>query len=136
MSYTVAILGASGAVGQEFIRLLEQRAFPVKELRLLASARSAGKSFPFRGKLHTVQEATEESFEGVQIGLCSAGASVSAKWAPVAAAKGTFVIDNTSQFRMDEDVPLVVPECNTAAIESIPARRIIANPNCSTIQMV
>ncbi len=136
MGYKVAILGASGAVGQEFIRLLEQREFPVEELRLLASSRSAGKTYPFRGRLHKVEEVTEASFEGVRIGLFSAGASVSKTWAPIAASKGAVVIDNTSQFRMDEDIPLVVPECNTAAIESLPARRIIANPNCSTIQMV
>jgi aspartate-semialdehyde dehydrogenase len=136
MGYKVAILGASGAVGQEFIRLLEQREFPVEELRLLASSRSAGKTYPFRGRLHKVEEVTEKSFEGVQIGLFSAGASVSKTWAPVAASKGAIVIDNTSQFRMDEDIPLVVPECNTEAIEALPGRRIIANPNCSTIQMV
>jgi aspartate-semialdehyde dehydrogenase len=124
MGYKVAILGASGAVGQEFIRLLEQREFPVEELRLLASSRSAGKTYPFRGRLNKVIEVSEEAFEGVQIGLFSAGASVSKTWAPVAASKGAIVIDNTSQFRMDDDIPLVVPECNTAAIEELPARPI------------
>ena len=131
----VAILGASGAVGQEIIQTLERRNFPVTELRLLASKRSAGKKIPFRGRLHTVQEVTEERFEGIQIGLFSAGGSVSQKWAPVAASKGAYVVDNTSAFRMEPDVPLVVPEVNADALDSIP-RKIIANPNCSTIQMV
>ena len=133
--FTVAVLGASGAVGQEMIKTLEKRNFPIKELRLLASERSAGRKIPFRGRLYTVQPVAENQFDGVQIGLFSAGASVSQKWAPIAASKGCYVIDNTSAFRMDTDVPLVVPEVNADALASIP-RKIIANPNCSTIQMV
>ncbi len=136
MSYTVAILGASGAVGQEALNLIEMRQFPVKELRLLASERSAGKTYPFRGKLLTVEAVKPSSFDGVDIAIFSAGAGPSKKWAPVAAGKGAVVIDNTSAFRMDKDVPLIVPECNIHAIENPPKRGIIANPNCSTIQMV
>lgn len=134
--YTVAILGATGAVGEEFLKVLESRQFPIRELRLLASERSAGRRLPFRGKLHTVQAVKPESFEGVQIGLFSAGGSVSERWAPIAADKGAVVIDNTSHFRMQPDIPLVVPEVNGALLEAIPPRRIFANPNCSTIQMV
>lgn len=134
--FTVAILGASGAVGQEMLRTLEQRGFPTRELRLLASPRSAGRKFPFRGQLHTVQPVSEDAFTGVDFALFSAGGSVSLEWAPKAAAKGAVVIDNTSAFRMEKDIPLVVPECNAHILETLPARRIIANPNCSTIQMV
>ncbi len=134
--YTVAILGASGAVGQELIKVLEQRDFPVGELRLLASPRSAGRKIPFRGQDITVQVVSPEAFEGVQICLFSAGGSVSAEWAPVAAKAGAIVVDNTSQFRMDEDVPLIVPEVNGDLLTERPPRGIIANPNCSTIQMV
>jgi len=136
MSYTVAILGASGAVGQEMLALLEERAFPLREIRLLASERSAGRRFPFRGRMLTVQPVCDEAFEGVDFGLFSAGAGVSRTWAPVAAAKGAVIIDNTSAFRMEDDIPLVVPECNAHKLDPLPARRIIANPNCSTIQMV
>jgi aspartate-semialdehyde dehydrogenase len=132
----VAILGASGAVGQEFLRILEQRQFPLTELRLLASPRSAGRKFPFRGRLVEVQPVTAASFEGIDIGLFSAGGSVSAEWAPVAATAGAIVVDNTSHFRMVEDVPLVVPEVNGDLLATRPPRGIIANPNCSTIQMV
>ncbi len=134
--YTVAILGASGAVGQELIKVLEERDFPVGELRLLASPRSAGRKIPFRGQEITVQVVCPEAFEGVDIGLFSAGGSVSAEWAPVAAKAGAIVVDNTSQFRMDEDVPLIVPEVNGDVLHERPPRGIIANPNCSTIQMV
>jgi aspartate-semialdehyde dehydrogenase len=136
MKYTVAILGASGNVGQEMLNLLEKRSFPLKEVRLLASERSAGRKVPFRGRLLTVEAVSEKSFNGVDIALFSAGGSVSEKWAPVAAKKGAVVIDNTSAFRMDKDVPLIVPECNIDELETLPKRRIIANPNCSTIQMV
>ncbi len=136
MSYTVAILGASGAVGQEARNLLEMREFPLGELRLLASERSAGKTYPFRGRLLEVEAVKPSSFDGVDIAIFSAGADVSRKWAPVAAKKGAIVIDNTSAFRMDADVPLVVPECNIDTLETLPERRIVANPNCSTIQMV
>ena len=132
----VAILGASGAVGQELLSTLEQRQFPCDELVLLASERSAGKKLPFRGRLLEVQAVTETSFEGVQIGLFSAGASISAKWGPIAAAAGAIVVDNTSHFRMHENVPLVVPEVNGDLLSQRPPAGIIANPNCSTIQMV
>ncbi|CAN5207241.1 aspartate-semialdehyde dehydrogenase [soil metagenome] len=132
----VAILGASGAVGQELLSILEQRQFPIGELRLLASERSAGRKFAFRGRLLEVQAVTPESFDNIQIGLFSAGGSISAKWAPIAAAKGCIVIDNTSHFRMKDDVDLIVPEVNGDLLKVKPRSGIIANPNCSTIQMV
>ena len=132
----VAVLGASGAVGQEIIQTLEQRRFPCDELLLLASPRSAGKKIPFRGRLLEVKPVTAESFNGVQIGLFSAGGSVSAEWAPIAAKAGAIVVDNTSHFRMHDDVPLVVPEVNGDLLAQRPPKGIIANPNCSTIQMV
>ncbi|MBI1291158.1 aspartate-semialdehyde dehydrogenase [bacterium] len=132
----IAILGASGAVGQELLKTLEQRQLPIGTLKLLASPRSAGKKFPFRGRLVEVEPVTAEAFNGVQIGLFSAGGSVSAEWAPIAAKAGAIVVDNTSHFRMDEDVPLVVPEVNGDLLTARPPRGIIANPNCSTIQMV
>lgn len=132
----VAILGATGAVGNEFLRVLEQRHFPMRELRLLASPRSAGKQVLFRGKLHTVQAVTREAFAGVDIGLFSAGGSVSVQWAPIAAEQGALVIDNTSAFRMEADVPLVVPEVNGHMLDTRPARGIFANPNCGTIPLV
>lgn len=134
--FVVAILGASGAVGAEFLRILEQRHFPIRELRLLASPRSAGTKLRFRGRLHTVEAVTAESFAGVDFGLFSAGGSVSQQWAPIAAAHGALVIDNTSAFRMDSDVPLIVPEVNGHLLEERPPRGIIANPNCSTIPLV
>jgi aspartate-semialdehyde dehydrogenase len=136
MGYTVAVLGASGAVGQEMIATLERRRFPVAELRLLASERSAGRTTVFAGQRLTVTAVDAKSFEGVDIALFSAGGDVSKKWAPVAASKGALVIDNTSAFRMEADVPLVVPEVNAGALAQRPSRGIIANPNCSTIQMV
>ena len=132
----IAILGASGAVGQEILKTLEQRQFPIGTLKLLASPRSAGKKFPFRGRLVPVEAVTAESFKGVHIGLFSAGGSVSAEWAPIAAAAGAVVVDNTSHFRMMDDVPLVVPEVNGDLLTARPPKGIIANPNCSTIQMV
>lgn len=132
----VAILGASGAVGQEMMKILEQRQFPLGELRLLASPRSAGRKFPFRGRLLEVQAINENSFDNIQVALFSAGGSISEKWAPVATKAGAIVVDNTSQFRMDADVPLVVPEVNGSLLDQAPPRGIIANPNCSTIQMV
>jgi aspartate-semialdehyde dehydrogenase len=127
----VAIVGATGAVGVELIKCLEQRKFPLKELRLLASARSAGKTLEFRGKKLPVRELTEKSFEGVQVALFSAGGSTSKKFAPVAVKAGTIVVDNSSAFRMDPQVPLVVPEINPDAIAT--HKGIIANPNCSAI---
>ena len=133
-TYNVAVVGATGAVGNEMISILEQRDFPVNELRLLASERSAGMKLSYKGIDVAVQTLTEDSFEGIDIGLFSPGASVSKVFAPHAVKAGAVVIDNTSAFRMDPDVPLVVPEVNPHAIEW--HRGIIANPNCSTIQMV
>jgi aspartate-semialdehyde dehydrogenase len=134
--YKVAVVGATGAVGNMMIRVLERRSFPVREIVLLASERSAGKTLMFKGEEHPVQELTESSFAGVDIGLFSSGGSISAKFAPIAAEAGCVVIDNTAHFRMDPDVPLVVPEVNAEAIGGYRAKNIIANPNCSTIQMV
>lgn len=131
--YNVAILGATGAVGTEFLKLIEERNFPFAELRLLASARSAGKEIEFMGKSYTVQEATKDSFEGIDIALF-AGGSVSKEFAPYAVKAGAVVIDNSSTFRMDPEVPLVVPEVNPEDI--LKHKGIIANPNCSTIIMV
>ena len=127
----VAVVGATGAVGVELMQCLEQRKFPLSNLRLFASARSAGKTLPFRGKPVVVEELTEDSFRGVNIALFSAGGSQSKKYAPVAVRHGTVVVDNSSAFRMDADVPLVVPEINPEALRN--HKGIIANPNCSTI---
>lgn len=131
--YNVAILGATGAVGQEFLKLIEERNFPFNELKLLASERSAGKVIPFMGKDYIVEAAKPESFKDVQIALF-AGGSTSKDLAPAAVKHGAVVIDNSSAFRMDPDVPLVVPEVNPEAIRQ--HKGIIANPNCSTIIMV
>lgn len=131
--YRVAILGATGAVGQEFLNLIEERKFPFAELRLLASSRSAGKKIAFMGKEYTVQETTADSFEGIDIALFAGGAA-SKEFAPHAVKAGAIVIDNSSAFRMDPEVPLVVPEVNPEAIKK--HKGIIANPNCSTIIMV
>ncbi|MDH5656228.1 MAG: aspartate-semialdehyde dehydrogenase [Spirochaetia bacterium] len=130
----VAIAGATGAVGQELLRVLEKRNFPVGELTLLASARSAGKTMQFRGKDYKVQELKEDSFRGVNIALFSAGGSISKKFAPLAVQDGAVVVDNSSAFRMDPDAPLVVPEINPEDIQN--HKGIIANPNCSTIIML
>jgi aspartate-semialdehyde dehydrogenase len=127
----VAVVGATGAVGVELMQCLEQRRFPLSSLRLFASARSAGKTLPFRGKPVVVEELTEDSFRGVNIALFSAGGSQSKKYAPAAVRHGTVVVDNSSAFRMDDDVPLVVPEINPEALRN--HKGIIANPNCSTI---
>jgi len=135
-TYRVAVVGATGAVGNELIKVLEQRNFPVESLKLLASERSAGKSLSFKGKPLPVEVLNEDSFGGVQIGLFSAGGSISEKFAPIAAKAGCVVVDNTSAFRMNPDVPLVVPEVNAGAIADYKKKGIIANPNCSTIQMV
>lgn len=134
--YNVAVVGATGVVGQEMIRILEQRKFPVDKIKLLASERSAGQFLGYRGKAEKVHLLSEETFEGIDIGLFSPGASVSAVYAPKAGKAGCIVIDNTSRFRMDPDVPLVVPEVNPKAIAGYKKKNIIANPNCSTIQMV
>ena len=134
--YNVAVVGATGAVGNEMVSILEQRDFPVDKLKLLASTRGAGTKIEFKGKSHTVEVLSENSFTGVDIGLFSPGGSVSEKFAPIAGKAGCVVIDNTSAFRMDPQVPLVVPEVNAHAIAQYPKKNIIANPNCSTIQMV
>lgn len=132
----IAIVGASGAVGQELLRVLEQRQFPISELRLFGSERSAGQTYLFKGKEHTVQLLQhDDAFKGVDIAFASAGASVSREYASDITRFGTILIDNSSAFRMDEDVPLVVPEVNAADAFHHP-RNIIANPNCTTIQMV
>ena len=132
----IAIVGASGAVGQELLRVLEQRQFPCSELRLFGSERSAGSKYLFRGKEHIVQLLQhDDAFRGVDIAFVSAGAGVSRAYAQDITRFGAIMIDNSSAFRMDEDVPLVVPEVNAADALNRP-RNIIANPNCTTIQMV
>jgi aspartate-semialdehyde dehydrogenase len=133
-SYNVAILGATGAVGQTMIKVLEERNFPVNEIKFLASERSAGKEVEYYGMKYKVEAVCEEAFENVDIALFSAGSERSKKWAPIAASKGAVVIDNSSAFRMDPEVPLVVPEVNPEDVKW--HKGIIANPNCSTIQMV
>jgi len=134
--YNVAVVGATGAVGNEMVAILEERNFPVDKLKLLASTRGAGTKIEFKEKSYTVEVLNENSFAGVDIGLFSAGGSVSEKFAPMAGEAGCVVIDNTSAFRMDPEVPLVVPEVNAHAIAQYAKKNIIANPNCSTIQMV
>jgi aspartate-semialdehyde dehydrogenase len=134
--YSVAVAGATGAVGLEMIKTLEQRKFPVGFIKLLASERSEGKELKFNGKPFKVEKLTKDSFKGVQVALFSAGASRSLEFGPAAAASGAVVIDNSSAFRMDPEIPLVVPEVNPHAIAQYKKRGIIANPNCSTIQMV
>lgn len=135
-TFSVAVVGATGAVGNEMIKILEERKFPVGKLKLLASERSLGKSLEYKGESYPVEVLKEDSFAGVQIGLFSAGGSISEKFAPFAAQAGCVVVDNTSAFRMMPDIPLVVPEVNPEAIALYKNRGIIANPNCSTIQMV
>jgi aspartate-semialdehyde dehydrogenase len=132
----VAICGATGAVGREMVRILEERDFALSELRLLASSRTAGERIEYLDDEIEVQELDSNSFEDIDIALFSAGGSVSKKYAPIAAQTGCVVIDNTSAFRMEADVPLVVPEVNPEDIKDYSKRNIIANPNCSTIQMV
>jgi aspartate-semialdehyde dehydrogenase len=134
--YDVAVVGATGAVGETIISILEERDFPVGNLYLLASARSAGKRIMFKGKSITIENLADFDFSKVQIGLFSAGGSISEEFAPIAAAAGCVVIDNTSHFRYDDDIPLVVPEVNPGALDDYANRNIIANPNCSTIQML
>ena len=135
-AFRVAVVGATGAVGNEMIKILEERNFPVEEIKLLASERSLGKALEYKGKSIPVEVLNEDSFTGVQIGLFSAGGSISEKFAPLAAQAGCVVVDNTSAFRTVPDIPLVVPEVNPEAIALYKNRGIIANPNCSTIQMV
>src|SRR3954465_166109 len=134
MPPNVVIVGATGAVGQEFLTVLAERNFPMKSLRLLASARSAGKTVTFKGQTHTVEELTHESFRDVKIAFFSAGGSISKEFAPSAVKAGAVVIDNTSYFRMKEGIPLVVPEVNGDQIAR--DNGLIANPNCCTIIMV
>ena len=135
-TYDVAVVGATGAVGETMIAILEERNFPVGKVYALASERSAGKRIPFKGGSLVVEDLASFDFSKVQIGLFSPGASVSAEYAPKAAAAGCVVIDNTSQFRYDDDIPLVVPEVNPDKVADYKNRGIIANPNCSTIQML
>jgi aspartate-semialdehyde dehydrogenase len=135
-TFDVAIVGATGAVGEAMLEILEQRAFPVGTLYLLASEKSAGKRLSFRGTQLAVEDLANFDFSRVQIGLFSAGGDISAEYAPKAAAAGCVVIDNTSHFRRDPDIPLVVPEVNPHAVDGFRSRGIIANPNCSTIQML
>jgi aspartate-semialdehyde dehydrogenase len=132
----VAVVGVSGAVGQEFLRVLQERAFPLDELVLFGSPRSAGSQYVFNGKKHTVKELKEnDDFKDIDIALTSAGGSTSRKFASTITKHGTVMIDNSSAFRMDDDVPLVVPEVNPEDLHHLP-RNIVANPNCTTIQMV
>ncbi len=130
----VAVLGVTGAVGQEFLTILEQRKFPIESLKLLASGRSAGKTIPFMGRTYKVEEAKPTSFEGLDLVLSSAGGSVSRELAPAIIKAGALMVDNTSAFRMDPEVPLVIPEINPEDIAK--HKGIVANPNCSTIIML
>ncbi len=132
----VAVLGATGLVGREMLYTLEQRKFPVSELVPLASPRSAGKKVVFNGEEITVRPVAEDSFKGVDVALFSAGGKTSKQWAPVAAASGAVVVDNSSAWRMDPEVPLIVPEINAGDVALAKNKGIIANPNCSTIQAV
>ncbi|MEP7027650.1 MAG: aspartate-semialdehyde dehydrogenase [Candidatus Eisenbacteria bacterium] len=134
MSLKVAILGATGAVGSEMVRVLESRQFPVSELRALSTGRSAGRPVPFRGETVEARPVDARSFDGVDYALFAAGADASREWAPIARRAGATVIDNSNAFRYDDDVPLVVPEVNAGALSQ--ARGLVANPNCSTIQLV
>ncbi len=133
-TYNVGVVGATGAVGLEMIRMLETRKFPIKNLRLLASARSSGKTLQFQGRPVSVETLDNQSISGLDIAIFSAGATISKEFAPLFAKNGTFVIDNSSAWRMDAAIPLVVPEVNPHALSK--DKKIIANPNCSTIQMV
>ncbi|PMH41835.1 aspartate-semialdehyde dehydrogenase [Vibrio sp. 10N.286.49.B3] len=134
--FNIAILGATGAVGETILEVLAERKFPVGALFLLASERSEGKTYRFNGKTLAVQNVEDFDWSQVHIALFSAGSAASERWAPIAADEGVVIIDNTSQFRYEYDIPLVVPEVNPEAIAEFRNRNIIANPNCSTIQMV
>src|SRR5512138_832984 len=134
--WNIAIVGATGAVGAQMIECLEERKFPVGTIKYLASSKSAGQALEFRGKAVLVEELTADSFKGIDIALFSAGGDRSREFCPAAAAAGAVCIDNSSSWRMDPDVPLVVPEVNPDAIAGYTKKGIIANPNCSTIQMV
>ncbi|HLS23404.1 MAG TPA: aspartate-semialdehyde dehydrogenase [Pseudogracilibacillus sp.] len=133
-AYRVAVVGATGAVGQNIIKYLEEKPFNIEDIQLFSSKRSAGKKIEVNGEEITLQEATEDVFDGIDIAFFSAGGAVSEKLAPAAVKSGAVVVDNTSFYRMDEDVPLVVPEVNEEALKN--HKGIVANPNCSTIQMV
>ncbi|MBU2490622.1 MAG: aspartate-semialdehyde dehydrogenase [Proteobacteria bacterium] len=134
--FNIAVVGATGAVGNTMLACLEERNFPTKSVRLLASERSRGRSLPFRGEQIAVEVLDKNSFEGVDIAIFSAGGGTSKEFSPIAAAAGCVVVDNSSAWRMDPDVPLVVPEVNPHAVAGYTKKGIIANPNCSTIQMV
>ena len=134
--YSVAVVGATGMVGEEMASILEKRSFPIKKISFLASERSIGKTIHFKGEELPVNVLDKNSFRGIDIALFSAGGKVSREYAPIAVESGAVVIDNTSYFRMDEDIPLVVPEVNPEDITLYKNRGIISNPNCSTIQMV
>jgi aspartate-semialdehyde dehydrogenase len=134
--FNVAVAGATGAVGNQMIACLEERNFPVKNLKLLATAKSTGRKLEFRGEKIPVETLTESSFKGIDIGIFSAGGAASLKYAPFAAEAGCVVVDNSAAWRMDPDVPLVIPEVNPHAVAGYKNKGIIANPNCSTIQMV
>ena len=134
--FNVAVAGATGAVGNQMITCLEEANFPTKSVKFLASARSVGKTLSYKGNSISVEELTEDSFKGVDIAVFSAGGGTSERFAPAAAKDGCVVVDNSSAWRMDPDVPLVVPEVNPHAIAGYTQKGIIANPNCSTIQMV
>ncbi len=135
-TFDIAVVGATGAVGETMLEILAERQFPVGKIYALASSRSAGSRVSFGDKMIVVEDLAEFDFSQVQIGIFSPGASVSKIYAPVAAAAGCIVVDNTSQFRNDDDKPLIIPEVNAHAIEQYKATNIIANPNCSTIQML
>jgi len=135
-SFNVAVAGATGAVGNQMLSCLEERDFPINNLKLLATSKSAGRKLRFRSEEIPVEELTETSFSGVDIGIFSAGGATSEKYAPFAAKDGCVVVDNSAAWRMDPDVPLVVPEVNPHAVAKYSNKGIIANPNCSTIQMV
>ena len=132
----VAVAGATGAVGNQMIRCLEEANFPARSVKFLASSRSVGRSLRYKGDMVAVEELKEDSFKGMDIALFSAGGGTSEKYAPYAAKDGCVVVDNSSAWRMDPDVPLIVPEVNPHAIAQYKNKGIIANPNCSTIQMV
>lgn len=132
--YKVAVLGATGMVGQEMLKILEQRNFPIESIKMTASARSVGQKLKFRGQEYEVEEATPDAYEGIEIVLSSAGASVSRELAPAIVKHGAVIIDNTSAFRMEDDVPLVVTEVNSHTLKN--HKGIIANPNCSTMQLM
>lgn len=134
---SLAVVGVTGAVGQEFLSVLSDRDFPYRSIKMLASKRSAGKQLNFEDRTYTIEELREDSFDGVDIALFSAGGSISREFGPIAFKKGSIVVDNSSAFRMDQNVPLVIPEVNPEAMSGIKVRNgkgaLIANPNCSTI---